>query len=48
MVGATLNTIANYDQRIIPLLASPARTAWGVNLQGVFEEETPPEDPDSN
>ncbi|MDR2861872.1 MAG: DUF2185 domain-containing protein [Syntrophobacterales bacterium] len=41
-----LNTIANYDPDIIPLLASPYGTAFGRDENGVFQEEAfePPEE----
>lgn len=35
----SLNTIANYDQSILPLLNSPFGTAFGKNAAGVFIKE---------
>lgn len=41
-----INTIANYDPSIIPLLDSPIGTAWGKGADGEFVEEAYPDEPD--
>jgi hypothetical protein len=36
-----VNTIANYDPEIIPLLDKPVGSAWARNTDGGFEAEAP-------
>lgn len=40
-----VNTVANYDPDIIPLLDQPAGSAWARNEKGLFKAETFPETP---
>lgn len=40
-----VNTIANYDPEIIPLLDKQIGTAWGRNAAGEWEAEAFPEPP---
>ena len=40
-----VNTIANYDPEIIPLLDKQIGTAWGRNALGEWEAEAFPEPP---
>jgi len=40
-----VNTVANYDPDIIPLLDQPAGSAWARNEKNLFEAETFPETP---
>jgi len=40
-----VNTIANYDPEIIPLLDKQIGTAWGRNASGEWEAEPFPEPP---
>jgi hypothetical protein len=41
-----VNTIANYDRSIVPLLDEAAGSAWAKNEAGDFEMEALPDDPD--
>jgi hypothetical protein len=41
-----INTIANYDNSIIPFLVAPIGSAFGKNEKDEFEEEEMPNDPD--
>jgi len=42
-----VNTIANYDPTIIPLLSAPEGSAYGRDDNGHWLQEDPPVDPDS-
>ena len=42
-----VNTIANYDSTIIPLLSEPAGSAYGRDDHGRWSKESPPRDADS-
>ncbi len=42
-----INTIANYDNSIIPLLSAPIGSAFGKNEEGEFIAEEMPDDPDA-
>jgi len=42
-----VNTIANYDATIIPLLSAPEGSAYGRGDAGHWLEEDPPIDPDA-
>jgi hypothetical protein len=41
-----VNTIANYDPSIIPMLDEEVGTAWGKDSSGEFSEEDFPDIPD--
>lgn len=42
-----VNTIANYDESIIPLLSAPIGSAFGRDVDGEFQREPLPDDPDA-
>ena len=42
-----VNTIANYDPSVIPLLDAAPGSAWGKDASGQFVEEATPIDPDA-
>jgi hypothetical protein len=43
-----VNTVANYDAEIIPLLDAPIGAAFERDASGVFVLVPPPDDPDAN